>query len=195
MTVPAKRTGRRPGSADTRGEILAAARAEFARRGYEKATIRAIARAADVDSALVHHYFGSKEKVFLAAMEFPVDPSAIADQVLGDRGGIGERLARFAFSLWEVPETRDRLVAMLRSAASNEEVAAMMRGFAVPALVRRVAAQLDRPDAEMRVEMAVSQIVGLAMVRYVIRLEPIASAEPETLIALVAPALQQHLMG
>jgi AcrR family transcriptional regulator len=196
MTVPAKRTGRRPGSADTRGEILAAARAEFALRGYEKATIRGIARAADVDSALVHHYFGAKDKVFLAAMELPLDPGVIVDQVVdGDRDGVGERLARFAFSLWENPEVRERLLAMLRSAASNEEAAALLRGFVGKALVSRVAAHLDGADRETRVELAISQIVGLAMTRYVICIEPIASADPETLITLLAPALQRYLTG
>ena len=101
MSAPAKRPGRRPGSADTRGEILDAARAEFASRGYEKATVRGIARAAGVDSALVHHYFGSKDRVFLAALEFPVDPAVVLEQVAGDPAGIGERLARFVVGLWE----------------------------------------------------------------------------------------------
>src|SRR2546427_8628232 len=106
-----KRTGRRPGSADTRSEILAAARAEFATRGYEKATVRGIARAAGVDSALVHHYFGSKDRVFMAAMEFPIDPLAVLEQVAGDPTGVGDRLARLVVGLWETPAVRDRLVA------------------------------------------------------------------------------------
>ena len=148
-----------------------------------------------MDPALVHHYFGTKEQVFLAAMEFPVDPSALVEQLVGDRDRIGERLARFAFALWEAPETRDRLLAMLRSAASNEEAAALLRGFAGRALVSRVAAMLDGPFPELRVEMAVSHIIGLAMARYVIRLEPIASAEPEALVGMLAPILQQHLVG
>jgi AcrR family transcriptional regulator len=191
----AKRTGRRPGSADTRSEILAAARAEFASRGYEKATVRGIARAANVDSALVHHYFGSKDRVFLAAMEFPIDPSAILDQVsAGDPAHVGERLARLAVTLWEVPEIRDRMVAMLRAVASNDEMAALLREFARTMLVGRIAALLPGPEAELRVELAVSQIIGLAMTRYVIRIEPVASAEPEALIGFLAPVLQRHLV-
>lgn len=191
----AKRTGRRPGAADTRGEILAAARAEFAARGYEKATVRGIARAADVDAALVHHYFGSKDQVFVAAMELPLDPGVIAERVAaGDRDGVGERLARLAVSLWETPDVRERLIGLLRAAATNEEFATLFRGFAAKALVGRVAGLLGGVDAELRMEMAISQIVGLAMTRYVIRVEPIASADPEVLVALLAPALQRLLV-
>jgi AcrR family transcriptional regulator len=193
MTAPAKRPGRRPGSADTRGEILDAARAEFASRGYEKATVRGIARAAGVDSALVHHYFGSKDRVFLAALEFPVDPAVVLEQVAGDPAGIGERLARFVVGLWEVPQARERLLAVLRTIASNEEMAALLRGFARPRLIVPLAARVGGPDAEARVEMAMAQIIGLAMARYVIGVEPVASLGAEELIALLAPALQRFL--
>src|SRR5690242_13870372 len=151
-----KRIGRRPGSADTRSEILAAARAEFATRGYEKATMRGIARAADVDSALVHHYFGSKDRVFMAAMEFPIDPDAILEQLAGDPTAVGERLARTVVTLWETPPVRDRLVALLRSVPSNEELAALLREFARQRLVARMAARLAAPDAELRVELALA---------------------------------------
>jgi AcrR family transcriptional regulator len=193
MTAPAKRPGRRPGSADTRGEILDAARAEFASRGYEKATVRGIARAAGVDSALVHHYFGSKDRVFLAALEFPVDPAVVLEQVAGDPAGIGERLARFVVGLWEVPQARERLLAVLRTIASNEEMAALLRGFARPRLIVPLAARVGGPDAEARVEMAMAQIIGLAMARYVIGVEPVASLGAEELVALLAPALQRFL--
>ncbi|ACU74420.1 transcriptional regulator, TetR family [Catenulispora acidiphila DSM 44928] len=195
MTAPAKRPGRRPGSADTRGEILDAARAEFASRGYEKATVRGIARAAGVDSALVHHYFGSKDRVFLAALEFPVDPAAVLEQVAGDPAGIGERLARLVVGLWDVPQARERLLAVVRTVASNEEMAVLLRGFARPQLIVPLAARIGGPDAEARVEMAMAQIIGLAMARYVIGVEPVASLGSEELIALLAPALQRLLVG
>lgn len=189
-----KRTGRRPGGADTRAEILAAARAEFAERGFEQTTMRGIARAAGVDPALVHHYFGSKERVFLAAMEFPIDPTAVVEHVVaGDPSGIGERLARFVLGLWDVPEVRERLLALLRSTASSPDMAALFREFALTMLVRRVAPAVSAPDAELRVELAFSQIVGLAMARYVIGVEPIASADTETLVAHLGPTLQRYL--
>jgi AcrR family transcriptional regulator len=193
MTAPAKRPGRRPGSADTRGEILKAARAEFATRGYEKTSIRAIARAAGVDSALVHHYFGAKEQVFLAALDFPIDPATVLEVAAGDPSAVGERLARFVVTLWEAPEARERLLAVVRSVASNEEMAALVRGFARPRLVVPLASRIGGPNAEARVEMALAQIIGLAMARYVIRVEPVASLSGEELVALLGPALQRLL--
>ena len=195
MTAPAKRQGRRPGSADTRGEILDAARTEFASRGYEKATMRGIARAAGVDAALVHHYFGSKDQFFLAALEFPVDPATVLELVAaGDRAGIGERLARGVVGIWGDPPTLERLLAVLRTVASSGEVVCVLRGFARPLLLVPRAPPLGAaPTPEARVEMAVAQIVGLTMARYVIRLEPMASLGSEELVGLLAPALQRLL--
>lgn len=193
MTAPAKRPGRRPGSADTRGAILNAARAEFASRGYEKTTVRAVARAADVDAALVHHYFGSKEQLFLAALDFPVDPATVVNLAAGDLAGIGERLARYVVALWELPEARERLLAVVRTVASNEDMAALVRGFAQPRLVAPLASRIGGPDPESRVEMALAQIIGLAMARYVIRVEPIASLGSEELVGLLGGALQRLL--
>lgn len=190
---PPKRTGRRPGSADTRSEILAAARAEFASLGYEKATVRGIARAAGVDSALVHHYFGSKDRVFMAAVQFPVDPELLLGQLTGDPADVGERVARLVVGLWEAPPVRDRMVALLRSVASNEELAALLRVFAQQMLVSRVSQVLPGRDAELRVELALSQVIGTAMARYVVGIEPLASVPPEELVRYLAPALQEHL--
>ncbi|WP_263105065.1 TetR family transcriptional regulator [Kitasatospora sp. DSM 101779] len=193
--APRKKTGRRPGGADTRRTVLEAARAEFAARGYQKASMRAIARAAGVDAALLHHYFGSKDKLFLAALEFPVDPRLMVEQVLaGDRAEVGERVARFVLALWEQPTVRDRLLAVLRTAAASEEVAGLMRGFMVTELVSRLAVGLDVPQPELRVELVMSQILGLAMARYVIAVEPLASAPAEELLPLLARAVQGYLV-
>lgn len=194
--APRKRTGRRPGSADTRRTVLEAARAEFAARGYEKASMRAIGRAAGVDAALLHHYFGTKDRLFLAALEFPVDPKVVVEHVLaGDRATVGERVAIFVLTLWEQPEVRDRLLALLRAAATTEQVAQLMRGFVLEELVRRVAAELDIEQPELRTELMISQIVGLAMARYVIGVEPLASATREALVPLLAPTFQGYLTG
>ncbi len=193
--APRKRTGRRPGGADTRRTVLEAARAEFAALGYQKASMRAIARAAGVDAALLHHYFGSKDRLFLAALEFPVDPRLIVDRVLaGERAEVGDRVARFVLSLWEQPTVRDRLLAVLRTAAASEEVAGLMRGFMVTEVVSRVAAGLDVPQPELRVELVMSQILGLAMARYVIAVEPLASAPAEEVLPLLARAVQGYLV-
>ena len=124
--------GRRPGKADTRGVVLGAARTEFAAHGYEKATMRGIARAAGVDVALVHHYFTSKDRLFLAALEFPVEPGLVVGQMLaGDRADVGERVARTVLTLWETEPVRERLLALVRAAATHEQIAALIRGFVV----------------------------------------------------------------
>ncbi|MBK3629787.1 TetR/AcrR family transcriptional regulator [Streptomyces asoensis] len=197
--VTARRRGRPPRaeSGDTRDRILTAAREEFSERGYEKTSVRGIAKAAGVDSALVHHYFGTKEQVFEAAVEVAFAPAldapdAVADGPLDE---VGERLARFVLGVWENPTTRKPLLAIVRSAVNNETAAAVFRGLVVSQLLRRVAARLDLPDAELRVELAAAQLVGCAMLRYVIRVEPLASADLEAIVARVAPVVQGHLTG
>jgi AcrR family transcriptional regulator len=156
--------------------------------------MRAIARAAGVDAALLHHYFGSKDRLFMAALEFPVDPEVIVTQVLaGDRAEVGERVARFVVGLWEQPTVRDRLLALLRTAATTAEVAQLIRGFMLTELVGRLAAGLEVEGPELRVELVMSQIVGLAMARYVIAVEPLASASPEELVPLLGRTIQAYL--
>jgi AcrR family transcriptional regulator len=193
----ARRRGRPPRaeSADTRDRILAAAREEFSERGYEKTSVRGIAKAAGVDSALVHHYFGTKEQVFEAAIAVAFAPALNAPNAVaeGPLEGVGERLTRFVLGVWENPTTRTPLLAILRSAVNNETAAAVFRRLVASQLLRRIAAQVDLPDAELRAELAAAQIVGTAMMRYVIKLEPVASADLEQIIARVAPVVQHHL--
>ncbi len=193
---PPRRAGRRPGNADTRGGVLAAARQEFAERGYEGATVRGIARAAGVDAALVHHYFGTKEQLFVETMQLPLSPAEIVPRVLaGDRAEIGERVVRTFLSLWGNPATRQPLLVMLRTATSSERAAAMLRGFLATALLGRIAAELELPDARLRAELAAAQMVGVVVLRYVIKVEPLASASEDEIVALVAPVVQHYLTG
>jgi AcrR family transcriptional regulator len=197
----ARRRGRpaaRPaGEPATRDRILGSARAEFADRGYDKASIRAIARRAGVDSALVHHYFGTKEQVFTAAVEGAMAPALDVPSMLlsGTPDQWGEQLTRFFFRIWESAVTRDPLRAILRSAVNNETAAAIFRRLIARKLLDRVAGGLDAPDAELRVELAMSQLVGTAMLRYVIKVEPIASLPPDDLVPRLAPVVQHHLTG
>ncbi|MGW1592070.1 TetR/AcrR family transcriptional regulator [Streptomyces sp. NPDC002386] len=193
----ARRRGRPPRteSAGTRDRILSAAREEFSERGYEKTSVRGIAKAAGVDSALVHHYFGTKEQIFEASVAVAFAPAleapdAIAEVPLAE---VGERLTRFLLGVWENPTTRTPLLAILRSAVNNETAAAVFRRLVATQLLRRVAAQVDLPDPELRAELAAAQLVGAAMMRYVIKLEPLASADLEQIIARVAPVVQGHL--
>ncbi|MFF5216356.1 TetR family transcriptional regulator [Micromonospora sp. NPDC000442] len=192
-----RRSGRRPGKPGTRDAILDAARAVFAERGFDASTIRAIAASAGVDPALVHHYFGTKEQLFLAAMRFPVDPRELLPKVLaGDRAALGERLVRMFVTVWDSPAGAAG-VALLRSAVSSEWTARLLREFLTTQVLRRVLDQLDVDPAEvpLRGSLVASQLVGLALMRYVIRLEPVASAAPETLIATVGPNVHRYLTG
>ncbi|MFF5408619.1 TetR family transcriptional regulator [Streptomyces misionensis] len=193
----ARRRGRPPrtDSAGTRDRILAAAREEFSAHGYDRTSVRRIARAAGVDPALVHHYFGTKEQVFAAAVEVVFAPALGAPDTLaeGPPEAVGERLARFMFGVWENPATRAPLLAILRSALTDDTAAAVFRRLVAEQLTHRVAARLRLPDAELRAQLAAAQLVGAIVLRYVIRLEPLASADPEQLVAHVAPVVQRHL--
>jgi AcrR family transcriptional regulator len=194
--APRKKAGRRPGGADTRQEILAAARTEFAAHGYENTSMRAVARAAEVNSALVHHYFGTKDQLFLAALDFPFQPRELAAQVLvGERDRVGERLIRFLLGMLEDPAGRERVLAVLRAAATNEQLARLLRGFMAREVVGPLAAGLDVPQPQLRAELAMTQAVGLIMGRYVIGIEPLASTPAEELVPLLAPTLQRYLTG
>ncbi|MGW6259227.1 TetR/AcrR family transcriptional regulator [Streptomyces sp. NPDC055085] len=202
MTDAAPRRGRgRPSRTQTeagpatRDRILDAAREEFSERGYEKTSVRGIAKAAGVDSALVHHYFGTKEQVFEAAVEGAMAPALGAPDMIveGPLGDVGERLTRFFFGVWENPTSRTPLLAIVRSAVNNDTAAGVFRRLVAAQLLRRIAARLDTPDAELRAELAAAQLVGVAMLRYVIKVEPLASADVERIVAGVAPVVQGHL--
>lgn len=190
------RTGRRPGGEDTRGTILAAARAGFATHGYHGATIRGIAGEAGVDPALVHHYFGSKEDLFAAAIHLPLRPEQLADAVMADGiEGAGEKLVRLFLSVWENPDSREALLAMLRGAFTTEQGATTLREFFESALLHRVAPQIDRPDAELRAALVATHLVGLGVLRYVVGFETLRLASVEDLVATIAPRLQSYLTG
>ncbi len=198
MTEPRRRgrpAGARAGESGTRENILSAARAVFAEQGYDRASVRAIGRRAGVDAALVHHYFGGKEQVFEAAVEVSLAPAlgGVPDLLARGPQDVGERLARYFLAVWENPATRAPLLAVLRSALTNEAAAAVLRGFVLRRVLLRVADELDLPQARLRAEIAASQMVGIALLRYVIKAEPLASAEREEIVAFVAPTLQRYL--
>ncbi|MEV5434180.1 TetR family transcriptional regulator [Streptomyces sp. NPDC052701] len=203
MTETAPRRRGRPSrerSADapaTRDRILEAAREEFSARGYDRTSVRGIAKAAGVDPALVHHYFGTKEQVFEAAIALAFAPVMEAPRTVeeGPLDGVGERLTRFVLGVWENPATRAPLLAIVRSAVNNDTAAAVFRRIIATQVLRRLAVRLELPDAELRAELAAAQLVGTAMLRYVIKVEPLASADPEQIVARLAPVVQGHLTG
>ncbi|GHG81660.1 TetR/AcrR family transcriptional regulator [Streptomyces griseocarneus] len=199
---PAPRRRGRPARTDAAGpgareRILAAARAEFAEHGYDKASIRGMAKVAGVDPALVHHYFGPKEQIFAAAVEEAVAPALRAPDAVaeGPAEGAGERLARFVLGVWEDPVTREPLLAILRSALANDTAAGVFRDLISSRVMIRIAAELGGPDARLRSELAAAHLVGVSMLRHVIKIEPLASADIEQVIAMTAPVVQRHLMG
>jgi AcrR family transcriptional regulator len=191
------RTGRRPGNQDTREAILDAARAAFAERGYDGASIRQIAMSAGVDPALVHHYFGAKDRLILAIMAAPIDPEDFLPQVLaGGVDGLGERLVRMFLGVWDSP-AGSTAAALLRSAVQHEWSARMLREFVTTQILRRVikGLDLDPVEAPIRASLVASQMMGLAFARYIIRIEPLASAPRETVVAMIAPTIQRYLTG
>lgn len=185
------RTGRRPGQTQTREVILAAARNQFAAKGYTGATIRGIAAEAGVNPALVHHFFGSKDQIFVTALNLPFNPATLVETVLtGSREEIGERIVRMFLGLWSEPETRLPFFALVRSVANSHEVAAQLRQFLENAVLAKVATALDLPP--VRLTGAAAQMMGLAMMRYVIGAEPMASATEDEVVELVAPVIQYY---
>jgi AcrR family transcriptional regulator len=191
---PGRRPGRRPGPTETREAILTAARELFAEKGYDGASIRAIARAADVDPALVHHFFGAKEELFVAAVRFPVNPAEVLPYVLsGPRESIGLRMAQMFLRAWGRPEARGPLIGVLRSSMTNEQAAEMLRQFVSATILARVAERFEIPL--VRIEAAAAQMIGVAFLRYVLRVEPIASVPDDELVELVGPTLQRYFDG
>lgn len=185
------RLGRRPGASGSRAAILNAARRDFGEVGYERATIRGIATAARVDPALVLHYFGSKDGLFSAAMDFPRTDDVIPRVFGPGTAGLGERVASFFIAMWE-SDAGPGLLGMLRSVHTSEKAAAMMREFVSTELLSRVAPNLSGRDRELRATLAVSHLIGVAVVRYVLKLEPIASAPAPALAKRIGATIQRY---
>lgn len=188
---------RAEGGLGARDRILASARAAFAEHGFDRTTVRGIARGAGVDPALVHHYFGTKEQVFAAAVEDSFQPVLRDLERLPGAAPelLGERLVRFLLAVWEDPVARQPVLAVVRSAVNSETAADVFREQVVRRLVRRLTRELRVPDPELRAELATAQLVGTAVLRYVVRVEPLASADPEQLVRRLAPVVQHHLTG
>lgn len=194
MTSPARRRGRRSGGEDTRAALLEAARAVFAEQGYQGATVRGIAARAGVDAAMVNHWFGGKQGLFAAIVELPFQPEEMIGRVMkGDLETLGERIVRNFVTLWDTHE--GRFSTLILSVASQELAAQMMAEFFAGTIFRGIAEAVGKKDAGMRAALCGSQVVGLGVIRYVVRFEPLASADVETLVKLVAPTLQRYLTG
>ena len=197
-TAAGRRTGRPAGSPPNREAILESAREQFAERGYDGATIRGIAAGARVDPALVHHYFGTKDQLLLATlMEAAQVDNAIATLLAGGLDGLGERLLRATFETYDTTlgPMRQAIVGLIRNAVASEDAARLLReGFAGGGLVRLLEG-LDASQPRLRAALVGGELFGLALARFVVRVEPIASADIDSIVAWYAPTIQRHLTG
>ena len=191
-----KRPGRPAGNSNTRDRILGSARELFARNGIKNTSIRAVAAAAGVDSALVHHYFGTKEKLFAAAVHIPIDPM----DVIGPLREVpieelGHRLPSILLALWD-SEVGASFIATLRSVLAGSEVN-LFRTFIQDVIGVEVGSRVDSPPGTglIRVQFVASQLVGIIMARYILELEPFASLPPQQIADTIAPNLQRYLTG
>lgn len=192
--TPRTRVGRRAGESGTREAILAAARDQFAGKGFSGATLRGIAAAAGVDTALIRHFFGSKDDLFAATLHIPEEIFRRALTALdGDPSRLGERMADTYLRLWEEPETATAVLAVARSAISSDQGADRLRALLGAVVFRPAMPHIvaDRPD--VRISLAGSHLLGVALARYVVRVEPLAALGRDEVIAFCAPAIQRYL--
>jgi AcrR family transcriptional regulator len=196
-----RRPGRRKGGqghgdSGTRAAILDAARRQFTEAGYIETSLRAIASEAGVTPPLIVHFFGSKANLLVEAVHWPFDPAVVLPQVIaGDRRRVGERMSRLFAETWDAQPERSPLIELLRSAAGDEKSAALLREFLVNELFEPVIDALGVADGELRACLMASYLLGTVLVRHILKIEPLAGASSERVIALTAPTLQRLLTG
>lgn len=191
---PPRRRGRPRGVSDSRARIIASAVDDFGEKGYDGATIRSIAARAGVDSALVHHYFGTKADLFAEAVGIPLRPDIDVPGILtGPRDEVGERLIRYVLEAFEQPEVRRRGVMLLRTAIGSRVTTPLLAGFLSRELLSRISRSLEVDDADLRASLVASQIAGMLIARYVLKLPALAAAPVEDLVARVGPTVQRYL--
>jgi len=200
MASPArstKRRGRRQGEPVSRDAVLSAAKERFATEGYEKTTLRAIARDAHVDPSMVLYLFGSKEELFRESLRLIIDPEVLVAALTGatdDEPDIGTRMVRTYLRIWETPDTAATVRAMLQSATSNSHAHDAFRGFIQNYVLTAVSGVLGGGEqARLRATLAASQLVGTALLRYVIEVPPLATLPVEEVVALIAPTVTRYL--
>ena len=181
-------------SDDITKQVLDAARAAYARRGYLNTTLKGVAAAAGVAPDVVRRYYDNREALFVAAMRLPFDPAMSIAQLLAPGiDGLGERLVRVTLRMLDDPETRDQLADMVKDGAGATKATAALREFFETEMVDRVVAALGVPDARMRVVLVTSYLMGVATSRYVLQVEPLASASEDAVVAMVGPMVQATL--
>jgi AcrR family transcriptional regulator len=198
--VPAQRepkVGRRPGNQDTRGQIVTAARHAFAAKGFAGASMRGIAAEAGVDAALIHHYFESKQQLFLATIAMPLGLPGLLEQVAaGDRNDLGERLVLTVLGVWD-SELQPSLVAAIRTALTDPALTRSVGEFFTLEVIGQVLRRDDlSPDeANRRAGLVASQVLGLVIGRYVLQLPVLVDRETADLVAEIGPTVQRYVEG
>ena len=190
------RPGRPAGNSDTRERILASAREMFAHNGIDRTSIRAIAAKANVDSALVHHYYGTKQQLFTAAVQLPIDPMVVIEQMRrAPVEELGIRLPSILLPLWD-SELGTSLIATLRSLISGDEVG-LARTFLQEIIGGELGVRVDDPPGtgKIRTQFVASQLMGVVMARYIVKVEPFASLPTDQIAKTIAPNLQRYLTG
>ncbi len=189
------RRGRRRGEPVSREAVLAAAKRRFAEQGYEKTTLRSVAADARVDPSMVLYLFGSKAELFRESLRLIVDPDVLVAAISGgDDADLGSRLTRAYLQIWEAPETGPTMAAILQSATSNPDAGAAFRDFMRAYVLTAVAGALGgRQDTRLRAMLAATSLVGTAMLRYVMRVAPLADLGIDDVVAMTAPTVQRYL--
>lgn len=191
---PKKHSGRRTGPTNSHGVILDTARALFSERGFDGTTMRGIAQAADVDSALIHHFFLSKEGLFFVAVQDAfVVPELVATVCEGDPDQAGERLARAFLAHWETPDIKPRVEGLIRSARALDAADSALCDFVGGKVMRPVTITLGHGKPELRAALLGVQLIGIVYLRLVLKVEPLASMGVDDLVTYVAPTCQAYL--
>lgn len=187
--------GRRSGAPDTRGEILAAARAEFASKGFDRTSMRGVAREAGVDPALIHHYFDGKDGLFAAAMALPLSPrEKLAEALDVPRDQTGAAIIATLVGVWDDDQYRPSLLAALRSLTSGGDAGLVLRKAFLEGMIFQVLRQeIDGSVSDRALGLMGTQIIGLLVARYLVEVEPIASMAPDEVAELIGPTLQRYI--
>jgi len=197
VAPPAKtpsRRGRRQGEPVSREVVLNAAKERFARDGYERTTLRGIARDANVDPSMVLYLFGSKADLFRESLRLILDPALLTSALNGDEGTVGDRLVKRYLTIWESPETGPTMAAMLASATSNPDANEAFRTFIREYVLTAVAGVIGGDErARLRAMLAATSLVGAALMRYVIQVPPLATLPAEDVARLLAPTVTRYL--
>ncbi len=194
--APSRPRGRRPAGSGTRDAILETARQQFGERGYRATTLRKVGDAAGVDPRLVLHYFGSKQHLFIESVRLPVDPDVLLARLFEPGpGSLGERAAALVLTAFDDVGSQRALVGIIRAAASEPEAAGLIRELLTTRLLMPIAQHIGTTQPRLRASMVASQVVGLAMARHVVGIEPLETTSNEQIAAAIAPVFDHYLSG